>query len=290
MRARSDAPPMALTIAGSDSGGGAGVQADLRTFAALEVYGASVITALTAQSTTEVRDVLAVPASFVVSQLDTVLDDLPIRVAKTGMLHRQEIVGAVAERIRARGLVAVVDPVMIAESGARLLDPDAERAILERLVPAAALVTPNLPEAEALLGRPVQTEAEMVEAGRALIGRGAQAALIKGGHLAGAPTDVLVTTGGAVHLLKGARIDSHATHGTGCTYAAAIAAFLARDLPLLEAVDRAHTYLREAIAAGATVHIGRGKGPVHHMHPWYAWRVVSSEARATEVDPPPSSP
>lgn len=271
LKNRKNKPPRAMTIAGSDSGGGAGIQADLRTFAALGVFGTSAITALTAQSTTEVRGVFGVSPDFVRMQIDTVLDDIEIEVVKTGMLFNGEIVEVVAEAIEEHRLIAVIDPVMIAESGARLLDPGAERKILEELIPLAELVTPNLPEAGALLGEEVDTKEKMIAAARALIDRGAKAALIKGGHLAGDPCDVLLQKSGALTVLEGPRIASRATHGTGCTYAAAIAAGLARGHDLEAAVSRAHAYLREAISAGADVAIGRGKGPVHHMHPWYAW-------------------
>lgn len=261
----------ALTIAGSDSGGGAGIQADLKTFAALEVYGASAITALTAQSTTEVRGVQVIPAAFVRAQIETVLDDLPIRFAKTGMLAESSIVDMVASIAEARELVLIVDPVMIAESGARLLDLEAESFVKNRLLPRARLVTPNLPETQALLGALPRSVPEMISAARALIALGAQAALVKGGHLDGDPIDVLVDGDrGEPVILEGPRIDSRATHGTGCTYSAAITALLSRGLPLEDAVRAAREYLRGAIAAAAArPPIGRGKGPVHHLHRFY---------------------
>jgi hydroxymethylpyrimidine/phosphomethylpyrimidine kinase len=265
--------PLALTIAGSDSGGGAGIQADLRTFAALAVHGTSALTALTAQSTTEVRAVHVVPARFVRAQVETVLDDLPVRYAKTGMLATAEIVAEVAALIAERALVVVVDPVMVAESGARLLAPEAEQAMRALLLPRARLVTPNLPETEALLGVCPEAVEDMIAAARALVACGAGAALIKGGHRRGDPIDVLVDGHGEPVVLEGPRLASHATHGTGCTYSAAITALLARGLPLEQAVREARLYLREAIAVAATLpRIGRGAGPVHHMHPHYrAW-------------------
>ena len=270
--ARSEAP-LALTIAGSDSGGGAGIQADLRTFAALAVHGTSAITALTAQSTTEVRAVHVAPARFVRAQVETVLDDLPVRYAKTGMLANAEIVAEVAALIAERALVVVVDPVMVAESGARLLAPEAEQAVRALLLPRARLVTPNLPETEALLGVCPEAVEDMIAAARALVAQGAGAALIKGGHHRGDPIDVLVDGHGEPVVLEGPRLASHATHGTGCTYSAAITALLARGLPLEQAVREARLYLREAIAVAATLpRIGHGAGPVHHMHPHYrAW-------------------
>jgi hydroxymethylpyrimidine/phosphomethylpyrimidine kinase len=262
----------ALTIAGSDSGGGAGIQADLRTFAALEVFGCSVITALTAQSTTEVRRVDPVDPEMVRAQLETVLDDLPVRHAKTGMLHRAEVVDAIAPVLTARRLTLVVDPVMVAESGARLLEPAAERAIVERLFPLAALVTPNLPEVEVLVGARPEAVDDMIDAGRLLLARGAAAALVKGGHRVGAPTDVLVAKGAEPLVLDAPRVETRATHGTGCTYAAAITAHLARGAALADAVRAAHAYLQGAIrAAAAGPALGRGKGPVHHLHPFYPW-------------------
>lgn len=262
--------PIALTIAGSDSGGGAGIQADLRTFAALRVHGTSAITALTAQSTTEVRAVHVAPPDFVRAQLDTVLDDMAIRYAKTGMLATAPIVAVVAEVIAARGLITVVDPVMIAESGARLLAPEAEDAVLRHLLPRARLITPNLPETQALLGVLPEAVEDMIAAARALVARGAQAALIKGGHRRGDPIDVLVDGAGAPVVLEGPRLASSATHGTGCTFSAAITALLARGLELEAAVREARAYLRAAIAVAAELPaIGRGAGPVHHLHPFY---------------------
>ncbi len=268
--APSEPTPFALTIAGSDSGGGAGIQADLRTFAALRVFGTSAITALTAQSTTEVRAVHVAPADFVRAQIDTVLDDLPVRHAKTGMLATADIVDVVAEAIARRGLVAVVDPVMIAESGARLLAREAEEAVRGRLLRRAFLVTPNLPETAALLGTLPEAVEDMIAAARALVALGARAALVKGGHRRGDPIDVLVEGDRPPVVLEGGRIDSRATHGTGCTYSAAITAHLARGMSLEDAVRAARTYLRAAIAAAARLPaIGHGAGPVHHMHPFY---------------------
>lgn len=264
---------IALTIAGSDSGGGAGIQADLKTFAALGVHGTSAITALTAQSTTEVRGVLTVPAGFVKMQIDTVLDDFDVAAVKTGMLANAEIIDAVASVVRERPLPAVIDPVMIASSGAELIDAAAIDAFAASLFPLAKVVTPNLPEAERLLGLPsgsLESLESMVEAGRALLRTGAEAALIKGGHRLAAPIDVLVERSGEVTELSAERIETESTHGTGCTYASAIAAFLALGEAVKPAVVRAHKYLNEAIrAAPRTSVLGRGKGPVHHLAPFY---------------------
>lgn len=263
--------PCALTIAGSDTGGGAGVQADLKTFAALGVHGLSAFTALTAQSTVEVRGIHAVPPSFVRLQVETVLDDFSVRYAKTGMLFSGEIIDVVADVVAERRLEVVVDPVMIAESGATLLSSDAVAILKSRLLPKACLVTPNLPELELLTGMAAESLEEMRDAGRQLLDQGARAVLVKGGHRRGAPVDVFLE-GREVVCLEGERLDTVSTHGTGCTYAAAITALLARGEPLVEAVRRAHGYLRDAIAAGPVRPLlGRGRGPVHHFHAFYAW-------------------
>jgi hydroxymethylpyrimidine/phosphomethylpyrimidine kinase len=259
-----------LTIAGSDSGGGAGIQADLKTFAALGVHGTSAITAVTAQSTTEVRGVHALPASFVRSQIETVLDDFDVAAIKTGMLANAEIIETVADVLARRRHAAVIDPVMIASSGAELIERSAIEALIEKLLPLARVLTPNLPEAERLAGFHPYTIDQMVDAGRVLIQRGASAVLIKGGHLEGDPVDVLVERSGIVTQLESPRIETSSTHGTGCTYASAIAAFLAKGDALKTAVERAHKYLYEAIAAAPkTPALGKGKGPVHHFHPFY---------------------
>lgn len=261
--------PRVLTIAGSDSGGGAGIQADLKTFAALEVFGLSAITAITAQSTVEVRAIHRVPAELVRAQIDTVCDDFAPRFAKTGMLHDAELIGVVARAIEERGLSVVVDPVMIAESGASLLEPAALPAILRELLPLASILTPNLPEAEALLGRRIPALADRREAAKALVALGARAVVVKGGHAEGPPIDVYAGPEGVVEL-GGERIATTSTHGTGCTFSAAIAAYLARGAPPLAAVQAAHGYLRAALlAAPRDPALGRGRGPVHHLHPWY---------------------
>ncbi len=260
--------PCALTIAGSDSSGGAGIQADLRTFAALQVYGTSAITAVTSQNTQEVRAVQALPPDFVASQIDAVLDDLPIRAAKTGMLANAPIIAAVARALRTTDIAVVVDPVMISKSGAALLADDAVAAMIELLLPRAALVTPNLPEASRLVGFDVVTPVDQERAAKALVAMGAAAALVKGGHAAGDPTDVLYD-GRELHRFTSARVQTRHTHGTGCTYAAAIAAHLARGAGLVDAVARSRAYVVRAIETAPG--LGRGAGPLHHMHPWYAW-------------------
>jgi hydroxymethylpyrimidine/phosphomethylpyrimidine kinase len=242
-----DAAPAVLTIAGSDPSGGAGIQADLRTFAALGAFGAAVVTALTAQNTRGVRAIETVSPAFVTQQLDAVLDDLEVRAVKTGMLGRAAVVEAVADRLAATATVPlVVDPVLGATAGQPLTEPQAIDPIRRRLLPLAALVTPNLAEAEALTGRPVSTASEMRAAARALVDLGARAALVKGGHLAGAALDVLYD-GMTFHELTAPRIPG-TFHGTGCTLSAAIAVGLARGATLREAVAEAQRYVTEAIA------------------------------------------
>jgi hydroxymethylpyrimidine/phosphomethylpyrimidine kinase len=256
---------VALTIAGSDSGGGAGVQADLRTFAAHGVHGTSALTAVTAQNSVGVSAWVALAPSMVVAQIEAVATDMPVRATKTGMLGNAEIVAAVAEAAaRLRLAPLVVDPVMVAKSGDRLLDAAAERAYVERLLPLATLVTPNLHEAEALLGRPVRDLPAMREAARDLARLGARAVLVKGGALPGDAVDVLFD-GERVIDLPAPRVDTPNTHGTGCTLSAAIAARLARGEPLVEAVRGAKEYLTEGLRRSYAV--GRGRGVVDHMHP-----------------------
>jgi len=254
---------IALTIAGSDSGGGAGIQADLKTFHQFGVFGTSVITAVTAQNTLGVRAWEPVSAALVAQQLDAVALDLRPAASKSGMLGTGEVAWAVAEGVRRHRLTDyVLDPVMVATSGDRLLDGDAEQIIIRTLLPLAAIVTPNLDEAEILVGRPVRSQAEMEEAGRALLGLGAGAALVKGGHLAGdALVDVLVTPDG-VHRFNSARIATSSTHGTGCTLSAAIASGLALGRPLARAVADALDFVRLAIAAAPG--LGSGHGPLNH--------------------------
>ena len=262
-----DTPPIALTIAGSDSSGGAGIQADLKTFTALGVYGASVVTALTAQNTRGVTGVHAAPADFIVEQLDAVFADLAPGAVKTGMLANAGIVVAVAARMeRHRGIPLVVDPVMVATSGDRLLTPDAVEAYRRRLFPLATIVTPNLPEAAALLDEPIAGDLATAERqARALLAFGPQAVLVKGGHATGREAiDVLASHNGIEHL-SARWIDTRNTHGTGCTLAAAIAALLARGLTPGAAVVGAKHFLTAALAAARTQSIGSGHGPVDHL-------------------------
>lgn len=262
--------PCALTLAGSDSGGGAGIQADLKTFAALGVYGTSAITAVTAQNTRGVTSWRGMPAPFVCEQAEVVLDDLPIGAAKTGMLGTAAVIRGVAKlAARYPHIPFVIDPVMVATSGDPLLAADAERALRRHLLPRAHVVTPNLPETARLLGRPVRTLAEMHEAAQELVSLGANAALVKGGHSEGDPVDVLCCKGGILELSL-PRLHTTSTHGTGCTLSAAIAAYLARGRNLDDAVREAHAYVHEAIRQAPG--LGRGHGPVHHLHPFYGPR------------------
>ena len=258
---------IALTIAGSDSGGAAGLQADLKTFHQFGVFGTTAVTAVTAQNTIGVQAWQALPAALVARQIDALAGDLPAAATKSGMLGSAEIVKIVADRIAVHRIANyVLDPVMVATSGDRLLDRDAEALIKRQLVPLAALVTPNLNEAEILVGDAVRTPEQMERAGRAIVGFGARAALVKGGHLAGtAPlVDVLVTAE-SVRRFTHDRIDTTSTHGTGCTLSAAITAGLALGRPLERAVADALDFVHRAIAAAPG--LGAGHGPLNHFVP-----------------------
>jgi len=254
-------PAIALTVAGSDPSGGAGIQADLKTFAAFDVYGAAVLTCATAQNTIGVRATGELPAALVAAQLDAVLDDLAVGAVKTGMLGRAEIVEVVAERVARLSAPLVVDPVMVATSGDALLSDDGARALRGRLLPLARLVTPNLAEAAVLAGRPVETVADMRDAAEAIRALGARAVLVKGGHLAGDACDLLLD-GDQAHELRADRLDAGPLHGSGCTLSAAIAAELARGAALLEAVRRAKAFVHAAIASAPAV--GHGARPLDH--------------------------
>ncbi|HVD47313.1 MAG TPA: bifunctional hydroxymethylpyrimidine kinase/phosphomethylpyrimidine kinase [Candidatus Limnocylindria bacterium] len=253
--------PVALTIAGSDSGGGAGIQADLKTFAALGVHGTSAITAITAQNTVTVTDIFEVPPSIVVAQIEAVVIDLGVQAAKTGMLASSEIIEAVAIAIDAYRIPnLVVDPVMIAKGGAKLLRDDAIGALLTRLLPLAAVITPNLPEAEVILGRSIRTLAERRQAAHDLVGLGPRAAVVKGGHAGDDVTDVY-WDGSEMVELPGTRVQTANTHGSGCVFSAAIAAGLAKGLDPLAAVRQAKEFISEAIEHA--LEIGKGHGPVN---------------------------
>jgi hydroxymethylpyrimidine/phosphomethylpyrimidine kinase len=263
----SPTPPIALTIAGSDPSGGAGIQADLKTFTALGVYGASVITALTAQNTVGVSGVYKVPADFIRAQFDAVSSDLKIAAVKTGMLGDVETVATVAALLaRSKPPFLVVDPVMVATSGDRLLDENAIAAVREKLIPLADLITPNVPEAAALLDQAhATTDQGMQDQAQQLLKLGCGAVLIKGGHGAGKESsDVLVTPTGA-HWLRKPRIETRNTHGTGCTLAAAIAAGQAQGLDLIAATQQAKDFVWAALKSGADHKIGVGSGPVDHL-------------------------
>lgn len=262
--------PRVLSIAGSDSGGGAGIQADLKTFAALGCFGMTAITALTAQNTTGVRAIHGVPPQMLRDQIDAVVEDIGTDAVKIGMLHAPDIVHTVADAIDHHRLAQVVlDPVMIATSGAVLIAQDAVQALVQQLFPRSVLVTPNLDEAGFLVGRTLSTEADMQAAAHELLARGARAVLIKGGHLAGDQvSDLFQTaageTSGQSFWLHAPRIATANTHGTGCTLSSAIAAHLALGHELPQAVRLAHAYVRQALLAGAPVRTGQGSGPLNH--------------------------
>lgn len=260
--------PRVLSIAGSDSGGAAGIQADLKTIAALGCYGMTAVTALTAQNTRGVRAIHAVPLQFLAHQIDAVAEDIGIDAVKIGMLHSGPTVRTVSAALdRHRLATVVLDPVMVATSGARLIEPDALDALVTELFPRALLVTPNLDEAALLVGRPLHDEADMEGAARELLERGARAVLLKGGHLAGdTVADLLLATGAQPLWLRNRRIATPNTHGTGCTLSSAIAAFLALGSELPRAVAQAHDYVRGALSAGASVRTGQGSGPLNHSH------------------------
>lgn len=266
-------PPVALTIAGSDSGGAAGIQADLKTFAAHGVFGCSAITALTAQNTVGVHDVHVPPPEFLQAQVTAVLDDLPVAAVKTGMLATAAIVtvvGTLAEGGRLKNLV--VDPVMVASTGARLLALDATSAYLDRLLPHALVATPNLREAEVLLDVTIRTRRAQHDAGRALAEHGPPFVVVTGGHAVSDTTAVAVDMvvdrdRDQVVELEAPRIDTHNTHGSGCTFASAVAAGVALGQPPMEAIVRAHDWVRTAIAGGANWSLGAGHGPLDHFAP-----------------------
>jgi hydroxymethylpyrimidine/phosphomethylpyrimidine kinase len=257
-----------LSIAGSDSGGGAGIQADLKTFAALGCYGMTAITALTAQNTQGVRAIHGVPPAMLRDQIDAVVEDIGVDAVKIGMLHSSDIVRTVAQAIDRHELKKVVlDPVMVATSGAVLIDNPAIAVLVSELFQRADVVTPNLDEASLLVGRPLASERAMEAAAMKLLAMGARAVLLKGGHLSGdVVSDLLVMQDREMHWMRAPRIHSANTHGTGCTLSSAIAAHLARGSSLLEAVRAAHAFVRVALEAGANVRTGAGSGPLNHGH------------------------
>jgi len=254
-----------LIAAGSDSGGGAGLQADVKTVTALGAYAMTAVTAVTVQDTTGVSGIHAIPPDVIAAQMRVTLADIGADCVKTGMLHSAAVIDAVVDALSAApGIPLVVDPVMVAKGGARLIDDTAAAALIARLLPQAAIVTPNIPEAAALTGLSITNADGQAEAGRRLLSMGAGAALVKGGHLDGPDlTDVLVTPDG-IATYSGPRIDTRHTHGTGCTLASAIAAGLAQGMGLADAVIRARTFVRRAIETAPG--LGRGHGPLNHLH------------------------
>jgi hydroxymethylpyrimidine/phosphomethylpyrimidine kinase len=263
--------PIALTIAGSDSSGGAGIQADLKSFAALGVYGASVITALTAQNTKGVTGIHQVPAEFVTAQIDAVFSDLVVDAVKIGMVAQPATIEAIAAGLsRWQAKHVVLDPVMVATSGDSLLAADAVEALRKNLIPRASLITPNLPEAAALLGEPVAaSEAGIEGQGRRLLAMGCPAVLVKGGHGQGAQSIDYLVTAERVIALPAPRIATRNTHGTGCSLSSAIAAGLAKGEDMETAVRNAKTFVSAAIAAADRFAVGHGHGPIHHFHRFY---------------------
>jgi hydroxymethylpyrimidine/phosphomethylpyrimidine kinase len=253
-----------MTVAGSDSGGGAGIQADLKTFMAFGVYGASAVTAVTAQNTVGVRAIHEIPPEVVAAQIDAVLEDIGADAVKTGMLSSAAIIEVVADRLRAHSIAAlVVDPVMVAKSGDALLRPEAIQVLVRLLLPLAAVITPNAPEATALTGVEVRDVASAREAARRIHDLGPAMVIVKGGHLDGDRSDDLVFDGRSFEVLSGRRIATPHTHGTGCTFSAAIAACLARGMAPLEAAREARAFLQGAIEHAEP--LGAGHGPVNHL-------------------------
>jgi len=256
-----------LIIAGSDSGGGAGIQADIKTVTALGGYAATAITALTAQNTNGVHGIHEVPPTFVAQQIEVVLGDIGADAIKTGMLHRTDVLDAVSDSLArlAPDVPLVVDPVMVAKGGAKLLHDDAHQALVDELLPLATVLTPNVPEAEALSGMTIADEAGMAAAAVRLRDMGASAVLMKGGHMVGEAVVDLLLDGCGRHHFTAPRLDTRHTHGTGCTLASAIAAGIAQGLPLTAAVARAHAYVHAAILRAPG--FGQGHGPLNHAHP-----------------------
>jgi hydroxymethylpyrimidine/phosphomethylpyrimidine kinase len=254
--------PVALTIAGSDPSGGAGLQADLKTFHRFGVYGEAVVTLITVQNTRGVTQVSTLDPELVAAQIKAVIDDIPPQAAKVGALGSREIVDAVAREAQHFAFPLVVDPVMISKHGVRLMDPDATRALVERLIPQAFLLTPNLDEAAALAGFPVEDRDGMARAAERLASLGAANVLVKGGHLDGDALDLLYLSGGEIREFVAPRIETRHTHGSGCTLSAAVTAELANGTPLAEAVAHAKVFITEAIRTAPQ--LGRGQGPLNH--------------------------
>ena len=262
---------IALTIAGSDSGGGAGIQADLKTFSALGVYGASVLTAITAQNTKGVTAVEDISAGMIAAQMKAVFSDLDINAVKIGMVSRIETIETIATHLANQHMPIVLDPVMVATSGDRLLQEDAIETLRLRLLPLALLATPNLPEAALLSASPVATDRqEMIRQAEAILQTGVRAVLIKGGHGSGADSTDILLDGETVHTFSMSRIETNNDHGTGCTLASAITAHLALGVSLADSIGLAKEYLQGALAAGRDLRVGHGHGPVHHFYRWWS--------------------
>jgi hydroxymethylpyrimidine/phosphomethylpyrimidine kinase len=270
--------PRVLSIAGSDSGGGAGIQADLKTFSALGCFGMTAVTALTAQNTCGVEAIHAVPASMLVKQIDAVVSDIGVDAVKIGMLHDPDVVHVVAQAVkRYQWQRVVLDPVMVATSGDKLIADETVAVLVSELFPLATVITPNLDEASLLLDRPIEHEAQLEAAAKDLMKLGAQAVLLKGGHLPGAQiVDVLQQQGLAPMRMPSVRVESRNTHGTGCTLSSAIACYLALGYGLSEAVQLARQYIYQAIINGADVQTGRGHGPLNHFHAPQPLRKIST--------------
>lgn len=265
--------PKTLTVAGSDSGGGAGIQADLKTFSALSCYGMSAITALTAQNTQGVSNISGVEPNFIKDQLKAIFEDLGADAVKIGMLHADDLINTVSDNLAHYNPSSIVlDPVMVAKSGDRLLQKEAIEALISKMVPMATIITPNIPEGEVLLGKEIANEEAMGYAAKELAELGPEAVLIKGGHLSGdfSPDVLYVKSQDKVHRLTADRISTQNTHGTGCTLSSAIAAYLARGFTISEAVHKAKTYMDEALRAGKDWDLGKGKGPVNHFYKWWS--------------------
>lgn len=280
----------ALTIAGSDSGGGAGIQADLKTFAAFMVHGMSAITAITAQNTTEVRGIHVLPPEFVEMQIDCVVEDIGVDSAKTGMLYTKEIINAVAKKIEEYNMTTVVDPVMIAKSGAKLLLDEAIETVKSKLIPVATVITPNIPEAEEIVGYKINSLKDMEKAAEDISKRGVEATVVKGGHLKGKQVIDVLYYKGQIYKYKKKKLIQKTTHGTGCSFSAAIAALLAKNHTIPEAVEKASKFMEKAVKFGLKV--GKGYGPVNPMVVLYenaekfkVWRNVLKALKIIENSP-----
>ncbi len=255
-----------LTIAGSDSGGGAGIQADLKTFSALGCFGTSAITAITVQNTLGVSGIHSIPADIVYDQIKAVMDDIRPLAIKIGMVHRSDLATAIASAIRPYGVPVILDPVMVATSGDKLIEHNTIKSLQENLFPLARLVTPNIHEAQILAGMTIANNEEMKVAARRIIRSGCQAVLIKGAHLKSSLlSDVYLDTGNREEIFESGFIDTRNTHGTGCTLSSAIAAFMARGYDLTKAISEAKAYVHESILLGRDVHTGKGHGPLNHF-------------------------